>query len=598
MVRKGTNAAMKRSWTRGLVLGLALGLAAASASAGGPFPFMKMGFPEGPEGGSWKFPPMRQQPPGMQAPTAPRNGYNYNYGYRTSPPPMTGQQGRPYGQPQAQQASQPPRVEETLSSSQPYAQEAVIYTVRIVSTENLKTVDVTLPTSDAVVFMKLDGPIARIRGSGGRQEIVNEFHYALTTLRAGSVSLSPIAVSGTLASGYGPSRTREFQINGSRPLQLQVKPMAPGVQPWLPLQHLALRTELQGAEELEPGKPFTLLVEMFAAGATGSQLPSLERQLSSPHFRVYREQTKTTEELSGDGRQLQGTRKEYFTLVPQHGGDLQLPELRIAWWNVNTGNVQYASVPTQRLGSGGGLFSSARFGLSEGTFFPAGSSSVFWIPLTGIFGLLIGYWLAVWLRGQKGEDAEPTPLAPLLLRLQVWGGLLWRRLAPALGRLRQPTEAALTSLTPAAGEIGHQLSSALKRLSPAPYWRRSRDALVQTLPRSLRFWFCVRGAAKEGDPESWCRYLKASGISHLGLSSQAPLAKIGEGVIAAQPNADPQRVRTLMHSLDGAIYGSESLDFERWKHEFSQQVRPRLKLGGSRRGRRRGGLPGLNPIAA
>lgn len=588
---------MKRS----LWLGLALSLAASSALAGGPFPFMQMGFPNAPEGGSWQFPPMRQQPPGVQV--APGPGSNYNYGYRSSPPPRGAQQqGWPYGQrqgqPQPAQASQPPRIEEALSSSQPYAQESVIYTVRIVSGENINTVDVTLPASDAVIFKKLDGPLARVRTSrGGRQEIVNEFHYALTPLRAGSVSLSPIAISGTLAGGYGPSRSQEFEIRGSHTLQLQVKPMVPGVQPWLPLQHLALRTEVQGAEELAPGKPFTLLVEMFAVGTTGSQLPSLERQLDSSQFRVYREQTKTTEEVTPDGRQLQGTRKESFTLVPQQGGKLHVPELRIAWWNVNTGNVQYASVPTQPLGSGG-LFSAARYALTDGTFFPAGSSSVFWIPVAGIFGLLIGYWLAVGLRGRSGEEAGPSPLAPLLLRLRVWAGLLWRRFGPALGRLQEPTAAAAQSLGPAVGEIGHQFAVVLRKLSPAPYWRRFRDAFVQTLPRSLRLWFCVRRAAKEEDPSAWCRSLKATGTSHLGLSSQAPLARIAEGVIAVQPNADPERVRNLMRNLDAAIYGGESLDFARWKHDFAQQLRPRFGLGRNHGQKRRGGLPDLNPIAA
>lgn len=593
---------MKLSRTRSLWLGLALSVAVGSALAGGPFPFMQMGFPNAPEGGSWQFPPMRQQSPGMHPPSRPASNYNYNYGYGSSPPPRAPQQGWGYGQvqgqPQASQSTPPPRIEETLSSSQPYAQESLIYTLRIVSDENLKTVDVTLPTSDAVIFKRLDGPIPRIRtGRGGRQEVVNEFHYILTPLRAGSVSLAPIAIRGTYAGGYGPSRSQEFQIRGSHTLQLQVKPMAPGVQPWLPLQHLALRTEVQGAEELAPGKPFRLLVEMFAVGTTGSQLPSLERQLSSPQFRVYREQTQTSEELTPDGRYLQGTRKESFTLVPQQGGKLHLPELRIAWWNVNTGNVQYASVPTQPLGSSG-LFSAARYALTEGTFFPAGSSSVFWIPVAGIFGLLIGYWLAVGLRSRNGEEAGPSPLAPLLLRLQVWAGLLWRRFGPALGRLQEPTAAAAKSLVPAFGEIGHQFGAMLHKVSPGPYWRRFSNALVQKLPRSLRFWFCVRSAAKQAEPDAWWRYVKANGAGHLGLSPQPPLARIGEAVIAVQHNADPDRVRALIRKLDGAIYGGESLDFARWKRDFAQQVRPRLSLGRRGSRTRRGGLPDLNPIAA
>jgi hypothetical protein len=591
---------MRRSWwARRIGLGLALALAAASGQAGWPFPSFQIGSPDNRNGGSWQFPPMRQKAPGIQVPTGPTNRYNYNYSYRGGPPPRGGQRGGSYGQPPAQhQSSQPPRLEETLSGYQPYAQESVIYRIRIVSGENLKTVDVVLPSSNAVVFKRLEGPVARMRTTGGRQEIVNEFHYALTPLRAGSITLSPVRVRGTLASGYGPSRSREFEISGDSNLQLQVKPMVPGVQPWLPLQHLALRTEVLGAEELGPGKPFTLLVEMFAVGTTGSQLPSLERQLQGPDFKVYREQTNTTEELTSDRRGLQGTRKEYFTLVPQHAGELHLPELRTAWWDVNAETLQYASVPTQPLGSGGGLFAAARFGLSEGTFFPAGSSSVFWVPVAGIFGLLIGYWLAIWARGKKGEEPEPTPLAPLLMRLQVWGGLLWRRLAPALGRFREPTAAAVNSLAPAAGELGHQLATAARKLSPAPYWRRFREMLVMALPRSLRFWFCVRSAAAEEDPGAWVRYVKTVGNPHLGLSPQAPLSKVAERIIEVQINADPSRVQTLLEQLDSALYGGEHMDFAQWKRELAREVRPRPSLRRRPRVRRPGGLPRLNPIRA
>ena len=79
-----------------------------------------------------------------------------------------------YSQPQARNGSGTPRIEEQLSDSRPYAQETVIYSVRIVSEDNLEQVDIELPKSDAAVFKKLDGPNARARMRGGRREIVND----------------------------------------------------------------------------------------------------------------------------------------------------------------------------------------------------------------------------------------------------------------------------------------------------------------------------------------------------------------------------------------------------------------------------------------
>ena len=291
-------------------------------------------------------------------------------------------------------------------------------------------------------------------------------------------------------------------------------------------------------------------------------------------------------------------RKEFYTLVPQHGGELKLPPLRLAWWNVSSETVQYASVPTRPLVGSGGLFGGYDFHLPDGTFVLAGSSSVFWVPVAAIFGLLAGYWLAIWMRGKRGDEQEPSPLAPLWLRLRVFGGALWRLLSPALGRMREPLSDAGTRMGPALVEMGRQAGRQLSKLSPAPYLRRLNELLVQALPRSLRFWFCVRSLRNESEPERWSLSLKARGCKHLGLSPQAPLSKLGDGLIAHHPGADPARVEPLLHHLDAAIYAQHELDFEHWKRSFAQEVRPRLLSRRRRLKAKRGGLPQLNPVRA
>lgn len=591
------------------------GLLALSVSSGltlgaGPYPNGQPGYMGMPPGG-FQFRPPRQNPQGFNispqgmsfgplqngapsqsrqrpgATPAPAPGYSYGY-------PTGGQPG--YSQPQARGNGGVPHIEEQLSNTRPYAQESLIYTVRIVSDDNLEQVDIDLPKSDAAVFKKLDGPTARARVQGGRREIVNEFRYALTPLHAGEIELSPIHVTATeAATAYGRGQT--FESSGKQRIRLDIKPAVPGVRPWLPLQHLALRTELLGAEEPEPGKPFTLMVHMEAVGATGSQLPSLEQQLQGPDFKVYREQTQAEGGLSTDGRRLQGVRKEFYTLVPQHGGDLKLPSLRLAWWNVNTETVQYASVPTQPLAGSGGLFGGYSFQMPEGTFFLAGSSSVFWVPMAAIFGLLAGYWLAIWMRGQSGEESGPSPLAPLWLRLRVFGGALWRLLSPALGRMREPLADAGGRMGPALGEMARQAGKQLRKVSPLPYLRRLQEWGVQTLPRSLRFWACVRGLRHEADPSDWSQALKGKGCKHLGLSPQVPLSKMGSALLDHHPSADSNQVTKLLRSLDGAIYAQEALDFEDWKREFARQVRPGLLSWRRRRNQiERSSLPGLNPV--
>jgi hypothetical protein len=82
------------------------------------------------------------------------------------------------------------------------------------------------------------------------------------------------------------------------------------------------------------------------------------------------------------------------------------------------------------------------------------------------------------------------------------------------------------------------------------------------------------------------------------MNEQLPLTQIAEKIIAASPQAEPVRLRALAHSLDGAIYGGNSLDFPAWKRELRQQLRPGLRRRRSRARHTRATLPALNPRSA
>ena len=365
--------------------------------------------PPGPE--SWQYRPQESnnargippnyQPPPHQAPRqAPRQvpgqasrqapgyqqpGPGYQFGW-------PGQYQPPYGRQPARRTGRPPRLELELSDHQPYVQENVLLRLRVISSENLATATPELPNSNDVLLRKLEGPKASSRtGAQGGREIVNEFVYTLTPLRAGTIEVPPLRVTGTLSGngfGYGRAGNRRFEAVGAESIRLQVRPAMVSVRPWLPLQDLSLKASLDGDERVEQGKPVTLTLELDAVGATGDQLPSLEPLLRSPDFRVYREQTLNEDQLSQDGRRLEGRRTEYFTLVPRADGRLQLPEIRLAWWNVATGAREYASLPIHRLRDGG----TGRTGPSPAAATTEDGGLIWlWLPLAGIGLLPVSY---------------------------------------------------------------------------------------------------------------------------------------------------------------------------------------------------------------
>lgn len=533
--------------------------------------------PPGP--GPWQFRPQgpsnaRGVPPGYQMPGQipgqmpgyQPGGYQPG-GYQNGWP---AQYGGPYGQ-QTRPAARAPRIETEVADQQPYVQENVLLKLRVISDQNLQTAIPEIPSGNDFLLHKIDGPTARSRtGSGGRPEIVNELVYTVTPLRAGDLELPPFVVTGTLAgSGYGRAGGTRFEAKGREPIRLQVRPAMTSVSPWLPLQDLSLRATLDGGEEVEEGQPVTLMLELTALGATGSQLPSLEPMLRNADFRVYREQTLTEGGLSADGRRLEGKRTEYYTLVPRSGGRLQLPEIRVPWWNVSTGTREYAGLPIRTLqveGEGG------PFGLSASTRNRAASGGVgwFWLPLAGLALLLLGYWVGVWYKGRPPREGTAEPLG-----------------------------ARLTSgLRSAASDLSDRAAQLAGKLDPAPAAAALGQRLSRAMPASSRFLRCVKAADAADDPAQWCQRFQTAACRHLQFDAQTPLPGLTGQILALRPGADPQQLSRLMEQLDAALYGKQDIDFKRWKKQFRREVgRGRGLLRGKGAGRhiRRPLLPELNP---
>jgi hypothetical protein len=452
----------------------------------------------------------------------------------------------------------PPRVEVEVSDPSPYVQQSLILTVRVVSKGNLGEATPAPPNLSTAVLRLLDGPRASARDRGGKREIVNEFRYALTPLESGRLTVPPIRVSGTHA-GYAGSRGPAFAVSSADPLTVDVRPAVTGITPWLPLYHLASRAFVSTDQRAEAGKPIGFTVEVVAVGATGNQLPSVEPGLAQVEdFRVYLEGFDTEGGVTPDGRFLTGRRVERYTLVPQHGGKLHIPALRIPWFNLGLGRGEAAELPIRQIVAEGPPRSGDPAKLAAIDIVPIETKWLFWAPMFLLFPLILGYWVMVF--------SPPPPV----------------RIATAADQKPSGSGA---------------LAAFLNRLSP---WRLAewlRPRVARALPLSARLWFCLRIVEREDDPEDWAMLLKFLSAKHLGIPAQLPLPELGEQILVhAARKADPARVRLLMQQLDDALYGRKALDdFAGWKRSFRRETRPRLFARWRSRQARRSQLPSLNP---
>ena len=457
-----------------------------------------------------------------------------------------------------------PRVEVKVSGRTFYEQQNIVYTARVISSDNLKTLNPVLPQIEGAVLEQVDGPIASERNSGRNREIVNEYRFNLMPLQSGEIEIPAIHFTGTRnvsRQWRGAAADGSFSIAANKPLKLMVLPAEPSVMPWLPLHDLKLRSQMPEERPAKEGIPVTLTLELTARGALGNQLPSLETQLKSDHFRVYRDSTTISSGISNDGKQLLGSRKETYTLIPLRDGWIRLPQVRVAWWDVDTDSAMVAGLAGQD--SLATVSGSARQEAANGGTF----SVWFWVPWLVTVSLILGYWLGAWARTR-----------------------------PVLRMARTRTAAVLAGAT-------RQLQGYTRvvggKLSPLPYWNKLRLGFALLMPKSVRLWMCTRCLDQEDTPEAWCQQFKNRVCQQLDVTRHTPLPVLAEKIIEVHPQAEPARVRALAQSLDGAIYGDRPLDFAVWKNDFRQQLRPRLIRRHRQRSRRaKATLPALNPHSA
>ncbi|WP_246194571.1 hypothetical protein [Allochromatium palmeri] len=532
-------------------------------------------------------PPMQSQPP---APAQPQPAQSGSTQYRPIPPsnaqgvapsyppaapaPAQSPQGYPgqvpnwqpgYPARYAPGSVQPtttraPTLDWSLEVADPYLQQPAILTLDVVSRDNLSRVNLELPSTSDVLMKTLKGPSTETRANRGQQEIVNRFVLTVVPLRTGDLELPPIKVTGTLA---GLGLGQHYEVSTERPIRLQVRPPMTSVRPWLPLKSLTLKSSLDREGRLEPGQPVTLALEIAAVGGTAVQLPSLENQLTGPDLRVYREQTLTSTELAPDGRQLLASRTEYYTLVPQTGGRVTLPEMSLAWWNVDLGVREVARLPLKTLDVRGG----GPFGFSAATL-AASPWARLWIPITGVLLLIGGYWIGVFYRGRVLD--------------------LGRDLRRLIGR----------GLSGSYRLTATWIGPRLRPLAPSALLERARETLWRIQPASQHVIAQIRHANRASQPSDWYPRFASAPRGDRVLKGESNQPAVIAHIRAHRPGADPVALARLLSQLDAAIYGGAPLDFPRWKRELMRQAR---RGSGNKPGRADSGrmrwaaLPALNP---
>jgi hypothetical protein len=245
-------------------------------------------------------------------------------------------------------------IDTRVDAPSPYVQQAVGISVKLHYATPLLSGELSQDAPQGASLQRIGEDVTSTREIGGRRYQVVERRYLLVPERSGPMALPPARFRGQGAAGFfddffGNNRSLAAQ-GPARVLQVQAQPDG-APQPWLPLRSLALRY-VAAPTQAHTGQALELEVEAVAQGVTASQFPEIP--VPQPRgAQVFAERAQTEERFVDGSPQL--TVRRRFAVVPSQPGLLQVPGLRMDWWDTATDTARGTRLPDLQLEVEGGV---------------------------------------------------------------------------------------------------------------------------------------------------------------------------------------------------------------------------------------------------
>ncbi|TGG95748.1 hypothetical protein E4656_04885 [Natronospirillum operosum] len=177
------------------------------------------------------------------------------------------------------------------------------------------------------------------------------FHYLYTPLSPGERELPTFRFEGDYRT-HSLAPRQPLRDVRSDPVALEVRPVPaefPGNHAWLPARDLTLTQTWSGVtDNPQVGDQFTRHTRVQATGPDGARLPRPAEADSLPaSVRRYEGSARAEENL--DAEQRVSTRHDEVAYLLRQPGSLELPALRIPWWDLDTDSLRWAEAPGRSL---------------------------------------------------------------------------------------------------------------------------------------------------------------------------------------------------------------------------------------------------------
>ncbi|MDX1589056.1 MAG: BatD family protein [Oleiphilaceae bacterium] len=304
------------------------------------------------------------------------------------------------------------RMEVHLSDDDVYVQQQLTLTQKLYYQPPLISGTLPAPEIDnAIVEMVGEQKEYREEHSGVEWQLV-ERTYAVVPQSTGTLVVPPLEFQGRKRDSRGAVAFLRAQSPEKR-LLVRPPPESFSGDVWLPAASLDIREDWSGElEDLEAGESITRDLQLRALGVLPEALPTLD--IGYPdNLREYPDPVVTDSRFTED--KLESNLRRSAALVPLEAGAVQLPEIRIPWWDVINDKERVAVVPSRTIqiqpapGMAGNEEKEKTALIPASGRPPGARLPVFWFWLALILAtgwLVTG--LAWWLnRRRQGQSGKP-----------------------------------------------------------------------------------------------------------------------------------------------------------------------------------------------
>jgi hypothetical protein len=243
-------------------------------------------------------------------------------------------------------------IKVSLDADSAYVQQEVIITAQVYQAVQLDNMQMSDPEFDNANVKKINQTSYQTTENGLAYR-VHEIRYALYPREAGDLIIPEFVFNARAftdpASFFNMSANNSIIRRMSKPLRLKVKPIPANFtgKIWLPARSLRLKEEWRDDQSMaQTGKAITRSVVIEANGLLSAQLPELPKQ-SVDGLQMYPDQPLLADQDTANG--IRSTREEPVALIPTKPGTITLPEIRVAWWDVDNDQQKEAVLPASQL---------------------------------------------------------------------------------------------------------------------------------------------------------------------------------------------------------------------------------------------------------